>query len=442
MSNINDIVLQTEYTPGIVSFNNFEAVKDALSDGLTRYENIIYTSDNLSEAKNDLKELKTIHKMLKSKQKELIDAYSMPIEEVRKQLDELIAMVKKPMDVIDKLVKETEKTAKKQDILEYAKKASSSLGSYAEALVGSEAFFNDKWLNATYKTKDWQSEINEHVRNAVDAIETIEAIGGKNKGVLRAYFFDKLTLDGAEKFLEVASSENTSDEALSVDDEDAVIGYKILKISGTERQMLKLMTQLSLSDLEVEELENGMPQAMSEIVECGFDSFVAFDIEHSGTFGIDNGDAEAEIIEIGAVKVINGLIVDKFDMLANPGRKIVPMVARLTHITDEMVADEPCVSDVIKAFKEFTGDMVLVGHNVVGCDIPHISRAAKRAGVAFENSFFDTNKYAKKFKETNGWTNTKLGYLSDVYGIELNDAHRAWCDAEATAQLYLKLLGE
>lgn len=190
---------------------------------------------------------------------------------------------------------------------------------------------------------------------------------------------------------------------------------------------------------DYEEIEDGMPKDMKEVTEPNFDSFVAFDIEHTGTYGISKGDAEAEIIEIGAVKVVDGKVQDRFDMLANPGRKIVPMIVRLTNITDEMVANEPPVDEVIRRFKDFVGDSVLVGHNIKGCDIPHISRAAKRAGISFENSYLDTKKLASKLKEKKGWKNIKLEYLSDYYHIQQTDAHRAWCDAEANAYLYLEL---
>ena len=203
--------------------------------------------------------------------------------------------------------------------------------------------------------------------------------------------------------------------------------------------MLQLMTQMDLMGLDVEEIEDGMPKAMEELSVPNFDSFVAFDIEHTGTFGAAHGDAEAEIIEIGAVKVVNGVVVDKFDELCNPGRKIVPRIARLTHITDDMVADKPSVDEIIKQFKTFVGDSILIGHNIKGCDIPHISRAAKRAGVNFENAFLDTKPLAKKFKDACGWKNVKLTTLSEYFGIEQSEAHRAWCDAEANAYVYLKL---
>ena len=170
-----------------------------------------------------------------------------------------------------------------------------------------------------------------------------------------------------------------------------------------------------------------------------FDSFIAFDIEHTGTFGAANGDSESEIVEIGAVKVVNGVITEKFDELCNPGRKITPRVARLTCISDVMVSTKPSVDEIIKKFKEFVGDSILVGHNIKGCDIPHISKAAKRAGVRFGNKFLDTKPLAAKHKASCGWGNIKLTTLSEYFGITQTDAHRAWCDAEANAYVYLKL---
>lgn len=203
--------------------------------------------------------------------------------------------------------------------------------------------------------------------------------------------------------------------------------------------MEQILDQLDLMGMDYDELEDGMPQPMTELTDPNFDSFVAFDIETSGTFGADNGDAPAEITEIGAVKVINGMKTESFDMLCNPGRPIVPRIARLTGITDAMVASEPPVSDVIAAFAAFVGDLPLVGHNIRSSDLHYISRAAKKAGVPMNNSFFDTYLYAKMLKERYGWENVKLEYLSDVFGIEQAEAHRAWCDAEANIGVYFKL---
>ena len=439
---INEIVINAELTPGQVSFNNFEDLKSNLQQGLSVYKTTEYSADNIPQAEQDVKELKAIKKRLSDKKKELEAAYSMPIEKVKKQIDELISLVNEPLDMIDKLIKENAKRIKEQEILTYAKEKSSVLGEYAERVLNSRGFFNPKWLNSTYKTKDWQEDVNKIIRDTSDAIETIENVGGSNKAALMAFYFDKLSLDGSEVFLKSLSEDLSADSVSHAEDVDSVIGYKVLKIYGTERQMRQLMTQLSLSEYEFEELEDGMPKSMEELTDPTFDTFVSFDIEHTGTFGINKGDAESEIIEIGAVKVENGKIIEKFDMLANPGRKIVPMISRLTHITDEMVEAEPPVDEVIKAFKAFIGDHVLVGHNIKSCDIPHIVRAGKRAGVSIVNSFFDTKVLAQKLKNKKGWTSVTLPYLSEYYNVPQEEAHRAWCDAEANAYVYLELKKE
>ena len=66
-----------------------------------------------------------------------------------------------------------------------------------------------------------------------------------------------------------------------------------------------------------------------------------------------------------------------------------------------MVADKPSVDEIIQKFKAFVGDNILIGHNIKGCDIPHITRAARRAGVNFDNSFLDTKPLALSIKDAN-----------------------------------------
>ena len=115
------------------------------------------------------------------------------------------------------------------------------------------------------------------------------------------------------------------------------------------------------------------------------------------------------------------------------------MVSRLTHITNEMVADQPPVSEIIRRFADFAKGLPLVGHNIKSSDLHYITRAANRAGVRLENAFFDTYRYAKQFQTAKGWPNVRLETLSAAFGIEQNQAHRAWCDAEANVGVYFKL---
>ncbi|MBQ2987641.1 MAG: DUF1351 domain-containing protein [Clostridia bacterium] len=432
-----ELVVQTEHEPGIVLFHNYEALREALAKGVKYYQGFTYSVENIEIAKTHRDELKKVKKLLEDKKKEIEAAYTAPYIDVEAKLKELIEMVKAPFTVADDFIKSAEKEIKRQEILAFAKKKAEVLGEYADKIVESPAFFNPKWLNATYREKQWKADIEATVGQASSDIRSIQSAAGKNAPALMAHYYETLSLARAEQFM--ASLNESKQEEPEAEEDVGVLGYKVLKIVANERQMLQLLTQMDLMGLDVEEIEDGMPKCMQEKTVPDFDTFVAFDIEHTGTFGAAHGDAEAEIIEIGAVKVVGGVVVDRFDELCNPGRKIVPRVARLTHITDSMVANKPSVSDTVKRFKDFVGDAVLVGHNIKSCDIPHITRAAKRAGIRFENSYLDTKALAMKHKEAQGWENIKLTTLSSHFGIVQNEAHRAWCDAEANAYVYLKL---
>ena len=432
-----DLIVVAESKPGTVTFGNYDQLKAELERGLQYYNACEYTIETIDVATANREELKAVKKVLEAKKKEIEAAYQAPYLEVVKKLDELIDMVKLPYKNADDFIKTNEKAIKENDIIAFAKKKAERLGEYADKIVSSPSFFNPKWLLASCKPKQWQTDVEEIIDRASDDIQTIQTIAGKHTPALMAHYYETLSLDRAKQFVESMQEASSEEEIENVD--DGIVGYKTLKIFASERQMLQLLTQLDLMGIDFEEIEDGMPKSMEETKTPSFDSFVAFDIEHTGTFGAAHGDAEAEIIEIGAVKVVNGVVVEKFDELCNPGRKIVPRIARLTHITDDMVADKPSVDEIIRNFKDFVGDSYLVGHNIKGCDIPHISRAAKRAGVAFENTFLDTRILANAHKEKQGWENIKLTTLSKFFGITQNEAHRAWCDAEANAYVYLKL---
>ena len=281
----------------------------------------------------------------------------------------------------------------------------------------------------------------EKVAKAAADLHTLQAAGGAYTPALVARYFETMDIEDTVAYKRTLEATATAaqTEVAAVEDEDRVVGYKTLKIFGTRRQMAQLLEQMELMGVEYEELEDGMPGELAELTVPDFDSFVAFDIETTGTFGAAGGDAPAEITEIGAVKVVNGEIVAREDWLCNPGRRITPMVSRITHITDDMVADKPPVSGIIRAFAEFTGDLPLVGHNIKSSDLHYITRAANRAGVRLENRFFDTYRYAKRFQLAQGWPNVKLETLAQLFGIEQSEAHRAWCDAEANVGVFFKL---
>ena len=222
-------------------------------------------------------------------------------------------------------------------------------------------------------------------------------------------------------------------------DEDQRVASVTLAVRGTMDTLDYAMELLELAGVDWDLLDDDRPKYMRERMDPDFDSFVCFDIETTGTYGAANGDGPAEITEIGAVKVEGGEIIERKDWLCNPGRKIVPRIARLTHITDEMLADAPSIGEVLAEFRDFSAGLPLVGHNIKSSDLHYIERAAKKTGVTLENEYFDTYRYAKTLQKANGWENVKLETLSALFGISQPDAHRAWCDAEANADLYFKL---
>ncbi len=441
---MNELTILTRQAPGVAEFDNFEEIKAYLAARLEGYRNLVYSEDSLKLAKADKAELTRLKKALDERRKEIKKVYMEPYLTVEARIKELTAMIDEPLAEIDGFVKgmkEAEKAAKRQEIKGFFDTVAAPLGELAEPLFASEAFFDPKWANVSTKAKTWQDAVREKVAQAAADLRTLQQTGGSHAPALIDRYLETMDMESAKAYQrsleQTAAAART--EVAEVKDEDKVTGYKILKISGTRRQMAQLLSQLELMGMEYDELEDGMPGELRELTVPDFDSFVAFDIETTGTFGAANGDAEAEITEIGAVKVLKGQIVERMDWLCNPGRRITPMISRITHITDDMLADKPPVSEVIRAFSKFAGYLPLVGHNIKASDLHYITRAANRAGVRLENPFFDTYLYAKQFLATWGWPNVKLETLSAAFGIAQPDAHRAWCDAEANVGVYFKL---
>ena len=444
MNETNELAIITRQEPGIAKFENFEEIKEFLDDRLSAYRNVVYTEDGLDAAKKDKARLNRLKKDLEDRRREIKKIYMAPYANIEAQINELIEMIKVPVANIDSFVKgmEAEEKSKKLQVIRgWYDGMSSSLGDLAERVFDAPGFFDEKWLNKSCKAAVWQDELRSKIAKTASDISAIQDASGSHSAAVLTKYLDGLDMDAATAFKrDLEATARVADAEITTDSEDdRVIGYKVLKISGTQRQMERLFQQLELMGMDFDELEDGMPQPMRELKNPDFDSFVAFDIETSGTFGAENGDVPAEITEIGAVRVVNGKVEERKDWLCNPGRKIVPQIARLTKITDSMVADAPPVDEVIKEFAVFVSDLPLVGHNIKASDLHYITRALKRAGIAMDNAFFDTYVYAKTLKDQYGWENVKLETLSQYFGIEQDSAHRAYCDAEANAGVYFKL---
>ncbi len=161
-------------------------------------------------------------------------------------------------------------------------------------------------------------------------------------------------------------------------------------------------------------------------------TIVVFDIETTGL-----NFEEDQIIELGAVKIENGNIIEKFSTFVKPTKRISFDITHLTGITNEMVEDAPPVEYVIKDFYEFTRGCVLCGHNVIGFDIKFIKREGENLGLNFDNELIDTINEARVSRLKISKFN--LATVLKALGLTNEGAHRAWNDAFATAQVLLKL---
>ena len=442
---MKDLQLQCIENIGSLKIENFDVLKNILSDNLKRYENVVYTEEMLKLAKTDKKDLSHLKKELESRRKTIKKDWMAPYLEYEAQIKELIEMIDKPLNEIKEFIDESsnaEKEQKRIQIENYIEKSSGILGNFAKQVIDSPAFFKKEWLNKSTSEKKWKEDVLCQINQCSKDIQSIQAMDENQRPIMMNQYLKTLCTDdlkGLKQELDEISNFSKEYEYHEIDSEDKREGYKVVRLCGNVDKINQAMEFLSLLGLDIEEIEDGMPQDMKELKVPNFDSFVAFDIETSGTFGISNGDGPAEITEIGAVKVENGIITDRFSQLINPKRKIVPRISKLTHITDEMVANEPYIDEVIRNFKEFTDGYVLVGHNIKYSDLNYIQRDAAKYGVVLENEFFDTYLYAKTLKEKYGWECVKLEYLSKQFELKQAEAHRAWCDAEANVGVYFKL---
>jgi len=162
--------------------------------------------------------------------------------------------------------------------------------------------------------------------------------------------------------------------------------------------------------------------------------FVVFDTETTGfTPYVD------QMIEIGAVKIKNGVITDRFDELINLGRKLPQKIVELTNITDEMLINCDTEENVTKRFKEFIGDLPMVAHNAK-FDIGFMSAAYNKFNLGeFNNTVLDTMSMARMLYPN--WKNHKLSTLVKQLDVPWDEDahHRADYDSEGTAIGFYKM---
>ncbi len=161
-------------------------------------------------------------------------------------------------------------------------------------------------------------------------------------------------------------------------------------------------------------------------------AFVVFDLETTG-----RSQADDAIIEIGAVRIENGNITARFSEFVNPKRNIPARITELTHITDDMVEDADFITGILPRFLEFSKDAVLVAHNA-SFDVGFIKENCRRLGISREFSYLDTMGLARLLLPK--LSRFKLDTVAKALNVSLENHHRAVEDAEATAEIFLKLM--
>lgn len=181
-----------------------------------------------------------------------------------------------------------------------------------------------------------------------------------------------------------------------------------------------------LIDDEIEIIKN------PKNIDIDKETYVVLDIETTGLSAIKD-----EIIEIGAVKLKDGKIVDRYHSLIKPQGVIPYEIENLTGITNKMVKDSPNIESVMPDFVDFIGDSTIAAHNA-SFDMGFIYKTCEKFNLPLKNPVLDTLNLSrtliKKLK------NHKLKTISEYFNIKLLNHHRAIDDAKATSEILIELI--
>ena len=166
------------------------------------------------------------------------------------------------------------------------------------------------------------------------------------------------------------------------------------------------------------------------------DTYIVFDLETTG-LRANEGDS---IIEIGAVKLQNGIIIDRFDELIDPGKQLDSKIIEITNITDSMLEGKPHEKEMVIKFMEWCGNLPLVAHNA-RFDLSFLEKAYLKYNLGrIKNTVIDTLGLSRYLESHERYHN--LATLVKRYNIVWDEDkhHRADYDSEGTALIFYKML--
>lgn len=230
---------------------------------------------------------------------------------------------------------------------------------------------------------------------------------------------------------------NFGHKALAITDHGNVQGFTEAlhafdKIKGgykAKGETLDFKVMYGVEAYLVDDLKNIVTDSKGQSLD---DTYVVFDIETTGFSA-----SEDRIIEIGAVKVVEGKIVDKFSCFVNPLIPIPYRIESLTSINDDMVKDADTIDIVLPKFLEFCEGAIMVAHNA-DFDMSFIMNKAENMGITFKPTYVDTVALARVLIPT--IARYKLDNVAKALGIPLDHHHRAVDDARCTAEIFVKFV--
>lgn len=175
---------------------NKEELEAAVRQKIADYENVVYTEENMQQAKNDRAELNKLIKDIEDRRKDVKKKINEPYDTFEKELKEVLALIQKPVGMIDKQIKEFEDRQKEEKKASIKETYDEVIGDLAEVLPF-EKVFDSRYLNKTYKLGTAQAEVREKIQKVRTDLETIDSLDSKYKLNAKDVYIKTLDLSKA-----------------------------------------------------------------------------------------------------------------------------------------------------------------------------------------------------------------------------------------------------